>query len=204
MKPILLYTLERTGTNFASYCFYHISNDTITTHNKSKAFTTGKDINYKDYKVFVTVRNPKETLISSLLFMISEYRHQEDITADAKNLIDKQIVYFNDILDNENFYILSFEDFTTKTKDIFIKLAIDNNLLEIQKTKTKIKDNPFFDDPLSEILNSPTTDKKRYPRDKDYKGIEDVQKTLELKEIKEYLSISESLYNKIIDRYRKQ
>jgi hypothetical protein len=204
MKPILVYTLERTGTHFVSHCLNHIFNDVITTHDKSKDSTIGTDINYKDYKVFVTIRDPKKTLTSSLIFGINEneYGHEEDLTFVAKQLIDRQIVYFNDILDNENFYILSFEDFTTKTKDIFIKFAIDNNLSEIQKTK--IKNNNFFDNPLSEILNSLTTDKRRYPRDKSDKGVENVQKTLELKEIKEYLSISESLYNKVIDRYNKQ
>lgn len=206
MKPPLLYTLERTGTNFVSYCFNHLYPNIINTHDKNKNNTSGNDIDYRDYSVFVTVRNPTDTLRSSLLYMIEENQQvdfsDEMIFLSCKELIDRQIFYFKDILDHSDFYIMSFEDFTSNTRNVFLKLASDNNFPEAKIIN--IQNKSFFENPLDEILSNSTSDKTRFPREKSYIGKDKVDKALELKEIQDYFSLAQSLYIQVMDRYKNQ
>ena len=65
-RPPLIYTIERSGTNFICHGFNYIFLNPVSTHDKNKKFTFGEDIDYKKYRVFSTIREPKELLLSEI------------------------------------------------------------------------------------------------------------------------------------------
>jgi hypothetical protein len=205
MKKILIYTLEKTGTNFLAFCFYPFPKDITTTHNKHKKETLGEAINYKDYDVFVSLRNPKDTIISSLEGMVDEFpiEFSEDQLVDSvQKLINRHTVYFNDILRNEDFYIMKFEDFTTNTKSVFLKLIKDMNFH--QDLEKIVRNNPLYNEPLRYILQNKSTNKQRFPRVKNKTDREKFYKIFDLESISPQLTDLEELYNKVLDRYNSQ
>jgi hypothetical protein len=202
-KPPLIYTIERSGTNFISYAFSHIFVNPISTHNKNKKFTNGEDIDYKDYDVFATIRDPKEIIISDIYVLYEENfdfsPSSSEIVYIAKKNCKLQENYLNDLIENKNFYIMPFEYFTKDTYKFFIKFSDENNFSDDQKQK--IQNFIFFKDPLGTILQDKRTDKKRYPRV--YKeGIREyIKNSLELEDMPDVLNKINKLYNILLKRY---
>jgi len=176
MKPPLIYTIERSGKHFINYCFDYLFNDSvISTHDKTRKNTLGEHIDYKNYKVFATIREPKNIIISELN-LIYEMKpnivyekkeivfREEYLIERTKLLLDIQKAYFNDLIDNKDFYIMPFKFFTKDTKQFFLKLATDNCLS--QEMVDKINTDLFFNNPLEHIFKD-LYDPIRYPRNND-------------------------------------
>jgi hypothetical protein len=207
MKKILIYTLEKTGTHFLLVSFDYFIKDITITHNKHKKHTLGEDINYKEYDVFVSLRNPKDTIISSLQGMVDEFPTEfskEQLTDATQKLINRHIIYFIDILEHEDFYILKFEDFTINIKDVLLKLIKDKNFQPKMLLENIVKNNPFYNDPLKYILQNKSLDKNRFPRVKYKKDTEKFYEIFDLEGIKTQLTDVEHLYNKVLYRYNSQ
>ena len=199
-EKIMIYTLPRTGSNFLSHCFYLFCPTVIITHNKNKIGTDGEAINYKDYDVFVSLRKPKDALSSNLY--ANNPISKEQVDYNINKLINENIEYFQIILRNQNFYIMKFEDFTTDTKNVFLKLQKDKNYsTEVKKI---INNYPFFKDPLKTILNKKETNPDRYPRIKDEAKLQKFEDIANSETVKSQLVYLEKLYDQVLDRYNSQ
>jgi hypothetical protein len=207
MKKILIYTLPKTGTHFLAFCFGPFLKDITMTHDKNKKHTLGEEINYKEYDVFVSLRNPKDTIISSLQ-ATADRSHiefsKEQLTDATQKLINEHIIYFIDILENENFYILKFEDFTINIKDVLLKLIKYKNFQTMVVMEDIVKNNPLYNDPLKYIRQNKSLDKNRFPRVKYKTDTEKFYKIFDLEDIKTQLTYVEYLYNKGLYRYNRQ
>lgn len=202
-RPPLIYTIERSGTNFISYAFSHIFVNPINTHNKNKKFTDGEDIDYKDYDVFATIRDPKEIIISDIYVLYEENPDFSPLPTEivyiAKKNCKLQEKYLNDLIENKNFYIMPFKYFTKDTHKFFIKFADENNFSDIQKQK--IEDFDFFKNPLLTISQDKRTDKKRYPRVYKEDIREYINNSLELEDMPDVLNKINKLYDVLLKRY---
>ena len=199
-KKTMIYTVTRTGTNFLAHAFFVFCPTVILTHDKNRLGTDGEEIDYKEYDVFVSLRKPKDTLLSNLYAdnPISE----EQIDYALNKLINKNIEYFTIILTNPEFYIMKFEDFTTDTKNVFLKLQKDKNYdVSVKKT---INNYPFFNHPLETILENKDTDPIRYPRIKDKAKLEKFENIVNSEKVKSMLVDLEKLYDRVLDRYNSQ
>lgn len=202
-KDPLIYTIERSGTNFIAYCFNHIFPNIIVTHNKNKKFTDGEDIDYKDYKIFATIRSPRDIVVSEIYSLHEDFPNFSTTTDEfirrAEGFLSKQKAYLKDLIDHEDFYIMPFEYFTRDTYNFFVRLAQENNFSGIQYLK--IKDNNFFKDPLKTILENDLIDKKRVPRD--YKDAirNHIQDSMYLQPLQKSLLEADAMYNILLKRY---
>jgi hypothetical protein len=199
-KKTMIYTVTRTGSNFLAQAFFVFCPTVILTHNKDRLGTDGKEIDYKEYDVFVSLRKPKDTLLSNLYAdnPISE----EQIEYAINKLINKNIEYFNIVLRNPEFYIMKFEDFTTDTKNVFLKLQKDKNYdVSVKRT---INNYPFYNHPLETILENKDTDPIRYPRIKDKAKLEKFENIVNSESVKSQLVDLEKLYDQVLERYNSQ
>lgn len=202
-KPPLIYTIERSGTNFISYCFNHIFLNPINTHNKNKKFTTGQDINYKEYKIFATIRDPKDIVVSEIYTLYEQFPNfsltDTEFIYKAKQLLNKQKYYLNDLINHKDFYIMPFEYFTKDTYNFFIKLAQENHFSGIQYLK--IKENDFFKNPLKIILENESIDKIRYPREYKDQLKKHIEESMNLEDLPNIIDEMNKLYNILLKRY---
>lgn len=199
-KKTMIYTVERTGTNFLAQAFFVFCPTVILTHDKNRLGTTGEAIDYKEYDVFVSLRKPKDTLLSNLY--ANDPISEEQIQYAVNKLINKNIEYFNIVLRNPEFYIMKFEDFTTDTKNVFLKLQKDKNY--DLTVKRKIKSCSFFNHPLKTILENENTDRMRYPRIKDEARLEKFDNIVNSESVKSQLVDLEKLYDQLLERYNSQ
>jgi hypothetical protein len=199
-KKALIYTIPRTGTNFLSFGLNVICPQVFMTHDHTKKGTVGEKINIKDYDVFVSLRKPKDSLQSNLLAdnPISE----EEIYIRVNHNIDENIKYFNIVLENKSFYIMKFEDFTTDTKNVFLKLCKDKKYHPY--TEKIINTHKFFEDPMSFIKTNKEADLTRYPRIKNKEKVEQFRKIVNSETVKSQLVYLENLYDQVLDRYNSQ
>lgn len=202
-RPPLIYTIERSGTNFICHCFNYIFLNPVSTHDKNKKFTFGEDIDYKKYRVFSTIREPKELLLSEIYSLYEQLPDfsltESELIYKAKQILTKQTEYLKDLINHEDFYIMPFEYFTKDTYSFFIRLAEENSFSNIQKQKIDYYD--FFKNPLADISESSTANKIRYPREYKKEIREYIEKCLKLQELSESIGQVKDLYNILIKRY---
>lgn len=201
LKPPLIYTIQRSGTHFIAHCFNYLFDRPIVTHNKNKKHTTGESINYKDYKVFATIREPKEIIISELTIIYENGEtifHEESLIKKIDELLNIQEIYFNDLINNKDFYIMPFKIFTNDTKKFFIRLARENNFLSKQRETIRI--DLFFKTPLEHILKYSKED-QRYPRKNNIKVKDQIEELVEKLSLLGYFDYVNSLYQILEERY---
>jgi len=97
---------------------------------------------------------------------------------------------------------MKFEDFTTDTKNVFLKLQKDKNY--DLSVKRKIKSCSFFNHPLETILENENTDQMRYPRIKDEARLEKFDNIVNSESVKSQLVDLEKLYDQLLERYNSQ
>lgn len=199
-KKTMVYTLPRTGTNFLAQCFYIFCPTVMSTHDKDRLNTYGEKIDYKEYDVFVSLRKPKDALLSNL------YTYNPISTEQIKYAINKYIYenteYFITILKNKDFYIMKFEDFTEDAKNVFLKLRKDKNYdLVVERT---INNYPFFDNPLKTLLENKDTDLSRFPRTKDKASLEKFEEIVNSESVESQLFYLQDLYDQLLERYNSQ
>jgi hypothetical protein len=199
-EKTMIYTLTRTGSNFLAQAFFVFCPTVIITHDNNRLGTNGEKIDYKEYDVFVSLRKPKDTLLSNLY--ADNPISKEQINYAINKLISINTEYFNIVLRNPEFYIMKFEDFTTDTKNVFLKLQKDKNYdVSVKRT---INNYPFFNHPLETILENKNTDRRRYPRIKDKEKLEKFDNIVNSESVKSQLVDLEKLYDQVLERYNRQ
>jgi hypothetical protein len=203
MKPVLIYTLPQTGSNFLSWCFNHVFENVVMTHNKDRANTDGEEINYKAYYVFVSVRKPQDTIKSSLSALIEKDKvipEPEILVREVEVLIKKQTDYFIDILNNKKFFIMTFESFTKNFKASLFKIMDNDNNKFLVMRKDILKKSLDLEDALESIIKQGKEDPIRYPREKSLLGAKEIDMALKNETIKEKLIVLEALYRRVLER----
>jgi hypothetical protein len=203
MKPVLIYTLPQTGSNFLVWCFRQVFENVVMTHDKDREYTNGKEINYKSYYVFVSVRKPQDTIKSSLLAIIEQDKaipEQEILVREIEVLIEKQTNYFIDILNNKKFFIMIFESFTRNFKATLFKIMDNENNKFLVMRKDILKKSLSLENPLEAIIEEGREDTIRYPREKSLLGEKEIDMALKNQIIKEKLIALEELYQRVLNR----
>lgn len=202
-KPPLIYTIERSGTHFISYCFNHVFLNPINTHNKNKKFTYGEDIDYKNYKVFATIRDPKDIVISEMYTLYEEFEsfrpNNEEFVYKAKQFLNKQKDYLYDLIEHKDFYIMPFKYFTEDTYTFFVRLAKENSFSDVKYSQ--IINNSFFKNPMIEILQDESSNKLRFPREYKEKIRTHIKECMELEDLPEKVEEINKLYRVLLKRY---
>jgi hypothetical protein len=198
---IFLYTLEGTGTNFMSTCLSELFKNTVVSHNKDEAYKYNRKINYKEYNVYSTIRNPKESLFSIMYlgYEKNSFTTLDEEIIDVERLIKKQEAYMNELIDNKDFYIMPFEYFTKDTKNFFLKLIKENEIPDL--FYNEVLNNNFFKDPLANILSYGKVNKKRYPREKNIHMKIRFEELSEISNIKNKIEENNKLYEQLKQRY---
>ena len=203
MKPVLIYTLPQTGSNFLSWCFNNVFENVVMTHDKDREYTNGKEINYKSYYVFVSVRKPQDTIKSSLLAIIEQDNvipEPEILVMEIEELIKKQTDYFIDILNNKKFFIMIFESFTINFKATLFKIMDNKNNKFLVTRKDILKKSLSLESALDAIIEEGREDPIRYPREKSLLGEKEIDMALKNEIIKEKLIVLEALYRRVLER----
>lgn len=203
MKPVLIYTLPKTGSNFLVWCFRQVFENVVMTHDKDREYTNGKEINYKSYYVFVSVRKPQDTIKSSLLAIIEQDKaipEQEILVREIEVLIEKQTNYFIDILNNKKFFIMIFESFTRNFKATLFKIMDNKNNKFLVMRKDILKKSLSLENALEAIIEEGREDTIRYPREKSLLGEKEIDMALKNQIIKEKLIALEELYQRVLNR----